>query len=223
MSATSKRQFAEQAYRNGEALVRERRFTEAISELRRAEELFRRLDARGHPFNFTLENGVSGLANSLFLLGVCHLEIGDIPSATTYFETSTVNEAFERTFPFRSFLKNVHDHLISCYDGTLARSGQRVIDALHRNEPSIDITYRFPFSLEPKSIPAARLYELAPERFPQFRSFYTSAREKDSVLRRAGSRTDDASMRAIALGVWSVLAAIWIAYGLAVVRALMLD
>lgn len=221
MPTTSKRQFAEQAYRNGEALVRERRFTEAIGELRRAEDLFRRLDARGHPFNFTLENGVSGLANTLFLLGHCHREIGDIPAATTYFETSTVNEPFERTFPFRSFLKNVHDHLIACYEGILVRTGQRGINELQNEDPSVDITYRFPFSLDPKIIPAARLYELAPERFPQFRSFYTVAREKDAVLRRAGSRTDDATMRAIALGVWSVLVVIWVAYGVVVVRTLM--
>ncbi len=221
MPTTIKRELAEQAYRSGEALVRERRFTEAISELRRAEDLFRRLDVRGRAFNITLENGVTGLASTLFLLGVCHREIGDIPSAISYFETSTINEPFERTFPFRTFLRHVHDHLIACYEGVLARTAGRMERSVRMENPLVDITYRFPFSLETDVIAAARLYELAPDRFPQFSAFYAVAREKDTVLRRAGSRTDDATMRAIALGVWSVLAAIWIAYGVVVVRTLM--
>lgn len=221
MQNAVQREHAEKAYRRGAALVQEHRYPEAINELRRTEELFRNLDARGHPFNYALENGVSGLANTLHLLGRCHLQNGDLRAAIDAFETSMVNERFERSRPFRTFRTTVHQDLLLCYESVLsgARSGTTVPDPV--DDLVLDVSYRFPFSLPPEYIPIARLYELDPPRYEQFHPFYDRYRQKDASLRRASSRTDDRMLRTISIGVWSILGAIWLAYGIVVARNLL--
>ena len=222
MPNTITRELAEKSYRRGAALVEEHRHAEAVAELQRAEDLFRQLDARGHPFNYTRENGISGLANSLSLLGFCLMRVGDLPAAIDALESSMVNKRFERTIPFRSFRKSVEENLLQCYELLLSEKGLEKIVPVTEGEPPIDLAYQFPFSLPKPVIPLARLYELAPGRHPQYRSFYERARRKDAALRRAGNRTDDTTLRKISVGIWSILAAIWLAYGIVVVRTLMI-
>jgi tetratricopeptide (TPR) repeat protein len=220
MPKNAKYHMALKAYRRGAAFVNEQRFAEAIPELQQAEDLFRELDSRGRPFNRALENGVSGLANTLYLLGISHARSGDLPRAIAAFETSSINARFERTAPFRAFLRDVHQNLIACYEQTLAGTGLDAHASLPPGEPSLDLCCRFPFSLDPKLIPPARLYELAPLRHIRFREFYERARQRDAALRTAGKSAEESAMRSISIGIWSVLAAIWLAYGYVVIRTL---
>lgn len=220
MQTKEQRSHAEEAYRSGAAYIREGRCAEAFAELRRAEDLFRRMDAAGRPFNMTLENGISGLANVLYLLGTCQRKQGDLAAAITSFETSMINGRFERKLPYRSFRRLVEAELADCYEKMLTEAGRGTAPSAPEGEPPIDLSYRFPFSLPPDLIPLARLYELAPERCPQYRPFYEQARSRDTELRRASRKADDTTLRTISIGVWSVLAAIWLAYGIVVVRNL---
>lgn len=219
MQSKQQRTNAEQAFRRAAVLAEEGRYAEAVSDLRKAGDIFRRLDATGHPFNVTLENGVSGFANVLLLLGKCHLQKGNLPAAIEAFETSMINARFERVLPYRSFRKTVEEYLADCYERLLAQTSNDALPPPDQ-QPPIDLSYRFPFSLPVERIPFARLYELAPQRFPHYRVFYEQSRSKDFALRRAGRKADDATMRTISIGVWSVLVAIWLVYVIVVVRSL---
>jgi hypothetical protein len=66
MSTLLKRRMAEQLYDAGFALFEEGRYEEALGNLNRAQEAFRQIDVRGHPFCNPLSNGISGFANTLF-------------------------------------------------------------------------------------------------------------------------------------------------------------
>ncbi len=105
MTLSLKRRAAESFYLNGYALFLEKRYMQAIAELQRAEDAFRKLDARGHPFTMPLSNGVSGLANSLALSGQCWQLLGNYEKAIPLYETSLINEKFEKKKPFRSSRK----------------------------------------------------------------------------------------------------------------------
>lgn len=211
---------AERAYRSGAALVQAHRYADAITELQESEDLFRRVDAEGHAFQRTLETGVSGLASTLFLMGSAYRALGNLTEATRCFETSLINERFERSRSFRAFLNELHPALIGCYEDQLAGFKDGELNSLLAADPSFDSSFRFPFSLEPRLIPIARLYELAPHRYPQARNFYRHAKRRDSAARKGKLRTDEAMMRRISISVWSVLAAVWLAYGFVVLRSL---
>ncbi len=212
---------AVEAYRKGVALFQGGKFEEAIPFFSRAADGFRNHSAAGHPAEYVLENGVSALANSLCYLGVCSERTGDVSRAITCFETAYINDRFEKPAAFRMFARDLDSRLVACYERQLEASATNGIASLPKGDPAIDNAYRFPFSLDPKFIPFARLYELSPQRYGHLRTFYETAKRQDAVQRQTGSRTDDQSMRKISLGVWSVIAVIWAIYGIVVVRALM--
>jgi len=221
MLTTDIKQDALEAYRNGISLLQQDKFRDAIPFLMRAADGFRAYDAEGHPAEHALENGVSALANALYLLGVCYEQSGNFSQAITSLETARINERFERSGPFHTFLHNFAPLLISCYEQQIAASGPKDVNAIVGSRPVLDVTCRFPFSLAPEAIAYARLYELAPQRYQQYRHFYESARKIDSVLRSSGSRTDEMTMHKTSIVVWSVIALVWIVYGIVVLRTLM--
>ena len=221
MQTTDTIQNAMEAYGKGTSLLQQEKYKEAIPHLSRAVDDFRKHDAEGHPAENVLENGVSALANALFHLGICSERTGDVAGAVTCFETAFINERFEHSFSFRIFSRDLASHLAACYERHLDEPEQNDIDSfLTGGMVSVDSSYRFPFSLDPKMIPYARLYELAPRRHERFKKFYEAAKKRDRILRSTGTKTDDQSMRRISIGVWSVIAAIWVAYGIVVLRTL---
>ena len=219
MSTSTKRRMAESMYNSGHALFQEGLYNEALIELRRAEDAFRVWDALGHPFADRLSNGISGLANTLALSGLCYLKLGNFKAALTCYETSLINSKFERKKALRHFKQMLAENLIICYEKTLEGSGVDRVSFLSRT-PEIDISFRFPYSLPQDIVPFARLYELAPERYPQYKDFYERSKEKDAEIRRLSKTSDESAMKRTSVYVWGILAAIWIIYGLVVIEAL---
>ena len=82
---------ARQYYDSGHALLQQGRYHEALLELGRAENAYRALDARGHPFTQSLPNGISGLATRSCFPALCWQKLGDYTTAITYYETSLIN------------------------------------------------------------------------------------------------------------------------------------
>ena len=220
MSTSTTRRMAEKAYDAGHALFQQGHYDEALIELRRAEDAFRKLDAKGHLLGVPLPNGVSGLANTSALSGLCHEKLGDHISALTCYETSFINAKFEKKQPFLDFSKKLSPNMRSCYEEEIKNTDIATRDAILSQEAEIDISYRFPFSLTKAAIPFARLYELAPEQYGQFQDFYERARKKDSEIRRMSKSTDGSSVKKVSFYVWGVLSVIWIIYGLIVADAL---
>lgn len=103
MATLSKRRAAEQLYEAGRLLLDQSRYREALKPLDRAEETFRKMDVRGRPFSSRLSNGISGLANTLFLKGICFLKLGDYKRGAACFESSLVNSRFEKKKYLRKF------------------------------------------------------------------------------------------------------------------------
>jgi tetratricopeptide (TPR) repeat protein len=219
MSTSTKRQLAENLYNSGRALFQENRYSEALIELRRAEDAFRIWDSRGHPFTDRLSNGMSGLANTLALSGLCHQKLGNFRAALTCYETSLINSKFEKQGILRNFAQNLTENLISCYEKIVADDGSDREGFLIR-EPEIDMSFRFPYSLPPEIVPFARLYELAPDRYTHYKDFYQQAKKKDSSIRRLSKTSDESTMKRASIYVWGILAAIWAIYGLIVMNAL---
>jgi tetratricopeptide (TPR) repeat protein len=220
MTTKLKRRMAQEFYDKGFAGFQAGKYEQAIVELRKAEDAFRELDVVGQPFGFPLPNGVSGLANTLALEGRCFQALGDYQQAVTRFESCLVNGIFERKRPFQAFWSALRTGVIACYEKTLEQTGPETLKNPKRN-PDVDISFLFPFSLSQESIPVARLYELAPERYPQFGDFYAAARKKDIMMRRMDKRSDESTMKKLSISVWGSLVAIWIAYGLLVAQVLL--
>ena len=220
MSTITKNQIAMQFYDAGNTLFQEGRFPEAVEKLKRAEDVFRKLDARGHPFGHPLPNGVSGLANACYLQGLCYQKMGDYSAAIMCFETGLINEKFERKRRSRPFLKSLKEQLLTCYEKELEKMPPRTVDGLLRKDPEIDLSFSFPFSLAPELVPIARLYELEPERYQRFKEFYTRARHKSSKIRRTGEKTDEAVMQTMSFYVWGIIVVLWLVYGFVVMKAL---
>ncbi len=220
MSTSQTWQEAEQFFLRGQSLFRENRYEQGLIELRRAERAFRRLDARGHSFHRTLSNGVSGLANTLAMSGRCHQNLGNYEQAIACYETSLINAKFERKKPFQDFVSDMRQELAACYEHALNKISGPALRDIAGRDAEIDISYRFPFSLDEHLIPLARLYELAPDRFPQFRDFYVRSQSRDRELRRETTGADEAQMKKITFSVWVVLGALWAAYSLIVSKAL---
>ncbi len=222
MWIATKKQMAVQSYRAGLALFQERRYEQALIELHRAEDAFRKLDARGHPLNHVLANGVTGLANTLALSGRCHQMLGRYEEAIVCFETSLINAKFERSKQFRAFLASWRENLTECYAGGMKKLDDRMIQGILNNDIEIDTTYLFPFSLAGKAIPIARLYELAPDRYPQFSEFYAHLKARDRELRRKNMQRDDTNMKRTTVYIWIILGTLWIVYSVFVSRELIL-
>ncbi len=224
MWLSAKKQVAEQSYRAGLALFQERRYEQALIELRRAEDAFRKLDARGHPLNHVLANGVTGFANALALSGHCHQMLGHYEEAIVCFETSLINAKFERPKQFRAFVACWRENLAACYAVGLKKLDDRMIQGILNSDSDIEIdtTYLFPFSLDARAIPIARLYELAPDRYPQFSEFYAHVKAGDREFRRKNMQRDDTNVRRTAVYIWIILGTLWIAYSVFVSRELFL-
>ncbi|HSA77961.1 MAG TPA: tetratricopeptide repeat protein, partial [Nitrospirota bacterium] len=195
MSTIITRRMAEKSYDTGHALFQQGRYDEALIELRYAEDAFRKLDAKGHLFDIPLPNGVSGLANTYALSGLCYEKLGDYRTALTCYETSPINAKFEKKQPFLDFSRKFSQNMRSCYEQEIKNTDTGTRDALLNEDAELDISYRFPFSLTKAAIPFARLYELAPEQYGQFRDFYERARKKDSEIRRMFKRTDESTVK----------------------------
>ncbi|MGE5174148.1 MAG: hypothetical protein ACM3MD_10005 [Betaproteobacteria bacterium] len=222
MLISTKRRVAQQFYHTGFSLFQENRYEQALIELRRAGEAFRKMDARGHPFNHILPNGVTGLANSLALSGHCHQRLGNTQKAIASFEASYINARFERPKPFQTFVAGVREDLIACYAHGLDKFDQQTMLRTMVRDIQIDTTHRFPFSLTREAVPLARLYELAPERFPQFKDFFIRAKEKDAALRLSDKRSDESRMKKAGISLWVILGSLWAAYSLFMARAIFL-
>ena len=219
MSTSTQRQIAENLYNTGSTLLHDGLFNEALIELRRAEDAFRIWDARGHPFTSRLPNGISGLANTLMLSGLCYQKLGNFKDALTCYETSLINAKFEKKSAVRAFRQTLAGNMVVCYEKILEdAAGDR--ERFLGRDPDIDMSFRYPYSLAPDIIPLARLYELAPERYPLYKDFYNRAKKKDAELRRATKTSDESTLRRTSIYVWGILAAIWAIYGLITMRAL---
>lgn len=223
MSTSEQRRMAEQFFHSGHALYQQGLYNEALQELRGAEDTFRALDARGHPFPNPLSNGISGLANTLALSGHCSRKLGNYHAAVTYYETSLINAKFEKKKPFRTFVENIREDMSFCYEQICGAVAPEEREKLRASDPDINISFRFPYSLAPDVIPFARLYELSPTRHAQYENFYRRAREKDAEIRRQSKTSDDSIMKRMSVYVWSILFIIWAIYGLVVVEALVGD
>ncbi len=212
MAISVHRRMATQHHDSGKALLEQGRYHEALIELGLAENAFRAIDARGHPFSQPLSNGISGLANSLLLSGKCLQKLGDYPNAITRYETSLINAKFELKRALPAFLKVLHADLAFCYEQVLASVSPEARDRLLAAEPRIDVSFRFPFSLPPDQVPFARLSELATKRHPELESFYRSVREKDIEVRRISKTADESTMKKMSIAIWSILFMIWAVY-----------
>ncbi len=212
---------AEQLYDAGYALYQEGRYEEAFGELSRAQEAFREIDARGHPFSNPLPNGISGLANTLFLAGRCCQKLGDYNNAVVLYETSLINSKFEKKKPFQAFQKTLHENMVACYEKELETIDAPTLAGLLKQEPKIDTAFSFPFSLDEDTILIARIYELDPERFLRFKDFYETARKRDAEIRGRENMSDISTTRKMSIYIWGILITVWVSYGLIVVKALL--
>lgn|SRR5574337_715611 len=214
---------AEEFFHSGYSLYQEKLYGQALTELLKAERAFRTLDARGHPWGHPLENGVSGLANTLALLGRCYQELGHYDQAITCYETSCINKKFERRKPFRSFAENVQTQLLACYEQKLSGIDRESLDSLLANSVDIDASFTFPFSLTGNPFVVARVYELAPARFPRFKEFYFRALAGDAAFRReGGGDMEETRMKRATFSIWTIFGILWIIYSMIVVKALFL-
>jgi tetratricopeptide (TPR) repeat protein len=212
---------AKQLYDAGYALFQEGRYEESFRELNRAQAAFREIDVRGHSFFRPLSNGISGLANTLYLQGLCCQKLGDFNNAVTFYETSFINSKFEKSKPFQSFRESFRENMITCYEKELETIDASRLADLLMHEPKIDTAFVFPFSLNKDVIYIARLFELAPERFQQFRVFYERARQRDAEIREREKMSDVATTKKMSIYIWGILVTVWVAYGLIVVKALL--
>lgn len=222
MSTSTKKRTAKRLFAAAFSLFQECRYEQALIELRRAEDAFRKLDAQGHPFNHLLSNGVSGLANTLALSGRCYQRLGNTEKAIACYEASFINSKFERTKPFAAFASILREDLIAGYAEALENMDERTRLGAIEQDIRIDTSCRFPFSLTKDSVVPARLYELAPKRFPHLRDFAVRAAEKDATLRRSDKRFDESRMQKARVYILLVFGSLWAAYCLLVVKAMFL-
>ncbi len=204
----------------GMTLFQEQRYAEALGPLQQAADMFRFIDARGHPFNYALPNGVTGLANTLALEGRCFQRMGDMDHALMLYETSLINAKFERRKPFKKFMSDLHSDMMSCYEHKLKGYSEETLSALLQQPAQIDPSYCFPFSLAPDRIPLARLYEIDPGRYERFKAFYEASLKKDKETRLKDKKSDESIMRMMSISIWAILLAIGSVYTIAFIRAL---
>lgn len=219
MTLFLKRRAAENLFENGYALFLEKRYVQALAELQRAEDAFRKLDARGHPFTIPLSNGVSGLANTLALSGQCWQFLGNYEKAALLYETSLINAKFEKKTPFQEFMKTLRKNMLFCYQKKLELIDQKALRRIVTQEPDVDVLYRFPFSLRQDTILIARLYELAPDQHPHFKDFYTRAQHKDAGMRLSDRGSDENATKRMSITIWGILIVITVVYTIVLINA----
>jgi tetratricopeptide (TPR) repeat protein len=212
---------AREAFEKGSALADQGNYEQAIIQLQDAEVLFRQIDVKGHPFTIPLANGVSGLANTLDLIGLSHQKLGNYQKAVQYFESSFINSKFEKAPHFTKFSEGINENLLACYDTMLSLNLLDRTEDLLKSAPEINTAFQFPFSLNKDAVILARLYELSPERYRIYQNFYRLAKEKDSEIRKLEKKSDEASMRTLSILIWSILIVIWAVYGTVVIDALL--
>ncbi len=222
MSTSSKKRTAERLYKAAYSLFQERRYEQALIELRRAEDAFLRLDAQGHPFGHLLSNGVSGLANTLALSGRCYQQLGNAEQAIDCYEASFINSKFERTKPFASFAEDLRRDLIACYADSMKNMDEQTKIGVMGQDVMIDTSFRFPFSLKKDAVILARLYELAPERYPCLKDFALRAAEQDAALRRSDKKNRESRLQKAHVYVMLVFGSLWVAYCYLGIKALFL-
>ncbi len=222
-STESKRRTAERLFNVAFSLYQEGRYEQSLIELRRAEDAFRKLDSRGHPFNHVLANGVTGLANTLALSGRCYQRLGNIAKAIICYETSFINAKFERPRPFSALIRDLREDLLACYAENLRNLDESALGNLTQGDIRIDTTCCFPFSLTKEAFTLARVYELAPERYPHLRDFVVRAAEQDAAIRLSDRKSDESRVKRANIYIWLALGSLWAAYCLLVVRAFFLD
>jgi tetratricopeptide (TPR) repeat protein len=211
---------AREAFEKGSALAEEGNYEQAIIALQNSEVLFRQIDVKGHPFTVPLANGVSGLANTLVLIGLCHQKLGNYQNAVKYFESSFINSKFENARHFRKFTEYINQNLLTCYDKILSLNLLDRTEDILKSDPEINTAYQFPFSLSKDAIILARLFELSRERYGRYQNFYRRAKVKDTEIRKREKKSDEASMRKLSFLIWSILIIIWAVYGTVVIEAL---
>lgn len=219
MTTKLKRRTAQLLYDSGFSLYQQGNYEQALVELRKAEDVFRMLDAQGHPFSYSLANDVSGLSNTLALEGRCYLKLGDYRQAIPYYESSLINKKFEKKRPFHLFQSALRSELASCYEKELENI-DTVQLLIQKQNPVLDISFLFPFSLPEELVPVARLYELAPERYPHIGAFYAATKKQDIKIRHLDKKSDESSMKKLSFYVWGTIVLIWVVYGFFVFRAL---
>ncbi len=222
MATNLKWREAVQYYNQGLVLYRENRFEQALTELRRAADAFRKLDARGTFLHRCLPNGVSGQANALVLTGQCHFHLGEFEQAVTCFETALINEQFEDPASFQKVQSNIRADIIACYAALVQKINPDTLSLQSYYPIEIDSTFRFPFSLPRDLVPLARLYELAPEHYAHYAEFYQRAWKTHEELRRADKDLDiDGSrMHKATRSIWTLLGVLWTIYTIIVFKAL---
>jgi tetratricopeptide (TPR) repeat protein len=220
MQDTGNKIIAQQVFERGSALLQQQKYEQALVDLQQAEQLFRKIDVRGHPFTIPLSNGVSGLANALALSGLCYLKQGDSRKAAQCYESSLINSKFEKMWPFRKFVKTVNENLLTCYETMLRSKRPEDLAEMLKSDPAIETAYEFPFSLSEYAVILARLFELSPDRYADHRQFYLRAKAKDREIRKREKKSDEASMRKLSFLIWSILIIIWAIYGVVVIETL---
>lgn len=220
MQDTGNKMNAQQVFERGSALLQQQKYEQALVDLQLAQQLFRKIDVRGHPFTIPLSNGVSGLANALALSGLCYLKQGDSRKAAQCYESSFINSKFEKMWPFRKFVKAVNENLLTCYETMLRTKRPEDLAEMLKSDPAIETAYEFPFSLSEHAVILARLFELSPDRYADHRQFYLRAKAKDREIRRRENKSDEASMRKLSFLIWSILIIIWAIYGVVVIETL---
>lgn len=216
-------QKARALFDKGSDLFRQGLYEQSLAALDQAEVLFRQVDVRGNPFIVPLENGVSGLANTLALAGRCHQQRGDLRAAVRCYETSFLNANFEKRRPFQKFTAEVNKDLIACYTQLRGSIPRERLDTLRSGDPDINTDALFPYSLEPDAIILARLFELDPKMHDNYREAYFRAKARDSEARTREKKTDATMMRRFSFTIWGILIIIWALYGLFVVNTLLKD
>jgi tetratricopeptide (TPR) repeat protein len=220
MQDSGNKMIAQQVFERGSALLQQQKYEQALVDLRQAEQLFRKIDVRGHPFTIPLSNGVSGLANALAQSGLCYLKQGDSRKAAQCYESSLINSKFEKMWPFRKFVKTVNENLFTCYETMLRSKRPEDLAEMLKSDPAIETAYEFPFSLSEYAVILARLFELSPDRYADHRQFYLRAKAKDREIRKREKKSDEASMRKLSFLIWSILIIIWAIYGVVVIETL---
>jgi tetratricopeptide (TPR) repeat protein len=212
---------AREAFEKGSALAEQGNYEQAIIQLQNAEVLFRQIDVKGHPFTIPLANGVSGLANTLGLIGLSHQKLGNYQKAVQYFESSFINSKFEKGHHFTKFSEGINENLLACYDKMRSLNLLDRTEDILKSAPEINTDFQFPFSLNKDAVILARLYELSPDRYRSYQNFYRLAKERDSEIRRLEKKSDETSMRTLSILIWSILIVIWALYGTVVIDALL--
>jgi tetratricopeptide (TPR) repeat protein len=214
-------QKAQNLFEQASSLFQQGRLEQALVDLEQAEALFRQADLPGSPRILALENGISGLANTLALAGRCHQQRGDLNAAVRCYELSFLNANFEKALPLRRFSSDVNAALIDCYTRIRDAMPRERIEHFLNGDPDISTGARFPYSLEQDASVLARLFELDPAQHAGYRMAYLRARQRDNEARTREKRSDAAMMRRFSVSIWATLMVIWALYGLFVVNTLL--